>query len=78
MHLFSGNTLKYLGVKAYYICNCSLRWFRKIISFRHVFTQVYVLYRCILCVSVYIHIHTDRMLLFGNLTESCTILTTFL
>lgn len=78
MHLFSGNTLKYLGVKGYYICNCSLRWFRKMISFRHVFIQVYVLYRCILYVSVYIHIHTDRMLLFGNLTESCTILTTFL
>ena len=37
------------------------------------FIQVYILYRCIFYVSVYIHIHTDRMLLFGNLTESCTI-----
>lgn len=74
MHLFSGNTLKYLGVKGYYICNYSLRWFRKIILFRH----MCILYRCIFYVSVYIHTHTDRMLLFGNLTEGCTILITFL
>lgn len=36
-----------------------------------------ILYRCIFYVSVYIHIHTDRMLLFGNLTEGCTSLITF-